>query len=77
MICTILNKLKIGNNLSISIDGNCENLKNGDIIEDEFKNTFQIISVGMTRFGNTEDLFKSTDLLIKGSVDKIGNKVII
>lgn len=66
----IIKEIKIVNNLlTITIFGNGEKLKNGTILEDNFKNRFLIKNVAMT--GN----FKETILFVICQVkvnDRIG-----
>nr|DAQ03116.1 MAG TPA: hypothetical protein [Caudoviricetes sp.] len=70
----IINSLKIGQNLSVQINDNGINLKNGGYVADEKGNRFKILSVAM--INNHKRLIDSNaELLLAGDVNNIGKKL--
>lgn len=60
----VIDVFKIGENLSVTFEGKCDNLKNGSKLKDINGNIYNIISVGMTRYDTPEDISKSTTVLL-------------
>lgn len=60
----IVNSFKVGNMLSVTVDGNCDKIKNGSRLKDAAGNFYEVVSVGMTRYNNPKDISKSTTILI-------------
>lgn len=60
----VLDVFPIGNMLSVTLEGSCENLKNGSKLIDNNGNTIVVISVAMTRHENPFDIDKSTTVII-------------
>ena len=73
----VLDTLKIGENLSVTLNGKCAELKNGSKVKDANGNMYNVISVGMTRFNNPTDISTSTTLLITHCNLKKGDKLYI
>ncbi len=71
----ILDKFKIGSNLSISVDGNCDMLKNEVLLKDELGHDFKVISIGMVKYTSSKPAGKTTTLLITGDTNNIGNNL--
>lgn len=72
MVLNIIDKIKVGNNTSVTISGTHEKLKNGSVIKDENNKEFVVLSVAMVEtIGKVSD---ETTLLIKGT-GKIGTKI--
>lgn len=70
----IINSLKIGQNISVQINDNGINLKNGGYVADENGNRFKILSVAM--INNHKRLIDSNaELLLAGDVNNIGKKL--
>ena len=68
----IINSLKIGQNISVQINDNGINLKNGGYVADG--NRFKILSVAM--INNHKRLIDSNaELLLAGDVNNIGKKL--
>ena len=63
----IINSLKIGQNISVQINDNGINLKNGGYVADENGNRFKILSVAMIN--------NHKELLLAGDVNNIGKKL--
>lgn len=59
----VVNSIPIGNNLAITIDGVCD-LKSGTSLEDENGNKFTLLSTGMARYINANDIKKYTEILL-------------
>ena len=52
---------------------NCNNIKNGSKLTDEHGNIYNVISVGMTRYENPNDITKETTLLVTPCTLRKGN----
>lgn len=74
MFLNIVDKIRIGNNISVSVSGTHDRLKNGVIIRDENNNEFVVLSVAMVE--NNGKLSDETTMLVKG-INEIGTKVYI
>ncbi len=61
---TVMDIFKIGDNLSVTLNGACEQLKNGVTLKDEEGNKYKVLSVGMTRFNDPTDITQSTTILL-------------
>lgn len=61
---TVIDTYKIGDNLSVTLDGECEQLKNGVTLKDRAGNKYKVLSVGMTHFNNPTDITRSTTVLL-------------
>lgn len=46
----VLDVFKIGDMLSVTLDGKCEMLKNGTKLYDKSGRTYEVVSVAMTRY---------------------------
>ena len=57
---TVIDTFKIGDNLSVTLDGECEQLKNGVTLKGRAGNKYKVLSVGMTHFNNSTDITRST-----------------
>lgn len=67
----VIDVLKVGNNLSVTIEGNGSSLKNGSKVKDSTGNTYKVVSVAMTRHRSPQDIKKNTTLLItNGNISK-------
>lgn len=60
----VLDVFPIGAMLSVTLEGSCDEIKNGSRLIDENGNTFVVQSVAMTRHENPSDITKSTTVLI-------------
>ena len=60
----VMDVFKIGNKLSVTLQGKCEDIKNGSKLKDTKGNIYDVVSVGMTRYNNPSDMAKSTSILI-------------
>ena len=63
----VLDIFPIGDMLSVTLEGACTELKNGSILLDNNGNSFEIISVAMTRHNNPSDISTSTTVLIRSA----------
>ena len=59
-----LDTFKLGKRLSVTLKGNCTDIKNGSELIDNNGNVYKVLSVGMTRFNNPSDISQSTTILI-------------
>ncbi|CAI3548408.1 hypothetical protein [Clostridium neonatale] len=75
MIFEVENKLKVGKNTAVTIRGSSDVLKNGIKILNEDNKEYLVISIGMPKNQNTEDILKHTELLVEGEFS--GNTVIM
>lgn len=70
----IIDVFQVGNNFSVTFEGACDAIKNGSKLKDDEGNTYDVISVGMTKYNNPEDISKYTTVLLnkcnltKGSI---------
>ena len=71
----VLDTLKIGSNLSVTLSGKCDDVKNGSMLIDEKGNVYNVISVAMTRYDNPADIAESTTLLVMPCTLKKGEKL--
>lgn len=60
----VLDVFKIGDRLSVTLDGICDEIKNGTKLIDEKGILHNVISVAMTSNNNPNDISKSTTILI-------------
>ena len=67
----VLDVFKIGDMLSVTLDGKCEMLKNGTKLYDE------VVSVAMTRYNDPSDIAKSTTVLLKACDIETGSELFI
>ena len=74
---TILDTLKVGELLSITVKGNCENLKNGSSLRDHFGNIYNVVSIGMMQLNNPHDISNITSLLISPATLKKGEELFL
>lgn len=70
----IINSLKIGQNISVQINDNGMNLKNGGYVTDENGKRFKILSVAMIN-NHTRLIDSNAELLLSGDVDNIGKEL--
>lgn len=60
----VVDTFKIGTNLSVTLKGNCDKIKNGTELKDLNGNVYNVVYVGMTRFDNPSDISSNTTVLI-------------
>lgn len=60
----VLDVFKVGDKLSVTLDGICDTLKNGSKLADNRGNIYYVVSVAMTRSTNPSDIPQSTTVLI-------------
>ena len=60
----VLDVFPIGTMLSITIEGECKEIRNGSKLIDPTGNVIVVNSVAMTRYNNPEDFKKSTTVLV-------------
>lgn len=60
----VLDIFRVADMLSVTLEGDCAQLKNGTILKDENNNIYNVISVAMTRYDNPADISKTTTVLI-------------
>lgn len=60
----IVDVMKIGEMLSVIVEGDCKELKNGSKLVDNMGNVYTVESVGMARYDNPHDISKTTTLLV-------------
>ena len=73
----VLDVFKIGDMLSVTLDGKCEMLKNGTKLYDKSGRTYEVVSVAMTRYNDPSDIAKSTTVLLKACDIKTGSELFI
>ena len=61
----VIDIFRIGDKLSVTIEGRCEQLKNGSkLIDNDNNKIYEVISAAMTRNNNPEDFSKTTTVLM-------------
>ena len=73
----VFDVFKIGDMLSVTLDGKCEMLKNGTKLYDKSGRTYEVVSVAMTRYNDPSDIAKSTTVLLKACDIKTGSELFI
>ena len=69
----VVDVFKIGDRMSVTLDGRCEALKNGSKLIDDKGNPIDVISVGTTRHENPSDIAKYTTILVSPCKLEKGN----
>lgn len=73
----VVDVFNVGNMLSATIEGKCEEIKNGVILCDADGNSYTVLSVGMTRHHNPHDIAKSTTILVTPCTLKRGSNLFL
>lgn len=60
----VIDIFQIGNRLSVTLDGVNDNIKNGSTLIDSHGNAIQVVSVGMVRYTDPEEIGKTTTILV-------------
>ena len=60
----VIDIFRMGDKLSVTIEGKCEQLKNGSKLIGNDNRIYEVISVAMTRNNNPEDFSKTTTVLM-------------
>lgn len=60
----VMNILPVGDKLAVTLEGSSDELKNGSHLIDGGGNIIEVLSVGMVRHENADDINKSTTILI-------------
>ena len=60
----VIDMLKVGNMLSVTVEGNCVGLKNGSKLIDGSGKIYTVNSIGMASFKDAHDISKFTTLLV-------------
>lgn len=60
----VLDVFRIGNNLSVTLEGNCAELKNGSILIGNGGKRYEVISVAMVKSDEPTDFSKTTTVLM-------------
>lgn len=68
----VLGKLLVGNVYCVSVEGNIQFIKNGIKLIDEKGSEFEIRTVAMPHYKNTEDYKYCAELVLSGDVENIG-----
>lgn len=67
----------IGDMLSVTLEGMCENITNGSKLIDSSGNEIVVISVAMTRYEDPSDINKMTAVMINNCQLKKGTELSI
>ena len=73
----ILDTLKVGEMLSITVEGNCSELKNGSSLKDRSGNVYSVVSIGMMQLDNPHDISNITSMLISPASINIGDELFV
>lgn len=60
----VIDIFPLGNRLSVTLDGVSDSIKNGSRLVDSHGNAIQVISVGMVRYTDPEEIGKTTTILV-------------
>lgn len=69
----VIDVFKIGDRMSVTLEGKCETLKNGSKLVDADGNQINVISVGTTRHENPADIARYTTILVSPCEIKKGS----
>jgi hypothetical protein len=73
----VIDIFPIGNQLSVTLDGVCDRIKNGCKLIDSRGSAIQVISVGMVRYTDHNEIGKTTTLLVDKCDLSIGAELTI
>lgn len=73
----VLDVFPIGNMLSVTLEGPCNNVKNGCKLIDSNGNTIVVVSVAMTRYNNPNDINASTTVMVNSCKIEKGSELSI
>ncbi len=73
----VIDIFPVGGKLSVTLDGVSDRLSNGSKLIDSHGNTIQVISVGMVRFNDPEEIGKTTTVLVDKCDLDIGSELSI
>ncbi len=73
----VLDVFKIGDMLSVTLDGKCEKLKNGTKLHDKSGRIYEVVSVAMIRNNEPSEIAKSTTVLMKACNIETGSELFI
>ena len=73
----IIDVFHVGEKLSITVEGNCSEIKTGSKLTDTKGNTYIVDSVGMTRFEDPKDISNVTTLLVTPVLVEKGSELFI
>ena len=60
----VIDVFPLGEMISVTLEGKCEDIKNGIRLVDDHNNVFNVLSVAMTRNSNPKDISASTTVLM-------------
>ena len=73
----VIDIFPIGNRLSVTLDGVNDNIKNGSRLFDSHGNAIQVISVGMVKYTDPEEIGKTTTILVEKCDLDVGTELSI
>lgn len=73
----VIDIFPIGNRLSVTLDGVSDRLGNGSRLIDSHGNIVRIVSVGMVRYTNPDEINKTTTVLIEKCNIDVGEELSI
>ena len=73
----IIDVFHVGEKLSITVEGNCSEIKNGSRLTDKKGNVYIVDAVGMTRYDDPKDISKVTTLLVTPVFIEKGSELFI
>ncbi len=71
----VLDVFEVGTKLSVTLEGECENVFNGSHLIDDKGNIIIVESIAMIRHKNPSDIKKSTTVLIEQCSIEIGTEL--
>lgn len=65
----------IGNNLAVTLQGLCNDIKIDSKLQDSEGNMYTVVSVGMVGFSEVENVLKSTEVLVQPNTMTKGTRI--
>jgi hypothetical protein len=68
----VINKIKIGEKWSVSLEGDSSLIHNGLILIDELGNKYTIEAVALVHYKDVNDIGRKLEVMLNGHVEDIG-----
>lgn len=73
----VMDVFQFNSMLSVTLSGTCDEIRNGSKLSDSDGNIYNVVSVGMPRYNEPNDITKSTTLLITPCTLKKGTDLFL
>ena len=77
---TVVDVFKVGDDLSVTLTGNCTAIKNGSLLADQMGNTYQVLSVGMVHYTEPSQISNGSNnavVLLSPNTLGVGEKLVL